>query len=90
MATYKDACGTERHHCEPDHTVCFPHRLCGAAIQCCIEDECGALWIDNNEYASQVNFCPYCGYKSPTQIDWSGESKNHTDEWRQFRIELGL
>lgn len=28
----------------------------------CLEKEDGTLWVNNEEYESQVNFCPYCGY----------------------------
>jgi hypothetical protein len=40
----------------------------GVAFHNCIEDDNGRLWIQNGEYASQVNYCPICGYKAPTQI----------------------
>lgn len=36
----------------------------GGAIGACYEREDGTLWVDNGEYASQVNFCPYCGYRA--------------------------
>ena len=39
----------------------------GSAIYQCAEDN-GRLWIKNDEYASQVNYCPYCGYKAPVQL----------------------
>jgi hypothetical protein len=38
-----------------------PH---GPAITDCWEDDDGSLWVENGEYASQVNYCPYCGYKA--------------------------
>ena len=39
----------------------------GTAFNVCIEDKRGRLWVHNGEYGSQVNFCPVCGYKAPTQ-----------------------
>ena len=40
----------------------------GPAIDVCVEDERGKYWVDNDEYSSQVNYCPFCGSKAPTQI----------------------
>lgn len=39
----------------------------GDAILDCTENEKGEFWVDNGEYSSRVNFCPYCGEKAPTQ-----------------------
>ena len=36
----------------------------GEAIDFCMEAKNGSLWVGNGEYMSQVNYCPYCGYKS--------------------------
>lgn len=37
----------------------------------CYEKDNGDLWIttNSNEFFSQVNFCPYCGYKAKKQVD---------------------
>ena len=46
---------------------CFHHTKCsgwGDAVGACYEKKDGTLWVDNGEYGSQVNFCPYCGYKA--------------------------
>ncbi|KKM86038.1 hypothetical protein LCGC14_1283020 [marine sediment metagenome] len=49
--------------------VCkVPHAIYGPAIDVCIEEENGKYWVDNDEYSSQVNYCPFCGSKAPTQI----------------------
>ena len=45
------------HRCEGS----LPESAYGAAITYCYEDVGGKFWITNEEYASQVNFCPYCG-----------------------------
>lgn len=45
------------------------HGSCGPAIDNCTEAEDGALWVDNGEYSSQVNFCPVCGRKATVQVD---------------------
>lgn len=55
---------SERHKCEGD----LPLEGYGAALDKCYEDEDGKFWIDNDEYASQVNYCPYCGKKAPVQV----------------------
>ncbi len=48
------------HRCEWS----LPGAAYGAAITYCYEDKSGKLWVTNEEYASQVNFCPYCGCKA--------------------------
>jgi hypothetical protein len=46
----------------------LPENSYGAAIEDCSENENGELWVGNGEYESQVNFCPYCGFKAPVQL----------------------
>ena len=50
------------HHCKGHD---FPSGFYGSAIHECIEDENGEFWVDNGEYATQVNFCPFCGEEAP-------------------------
>ncbi len=45
-----------------------PAEIWGSAVNLCVEDEGGKYWITNTEYASQINYCPFCGSRSPTQI----------------------
>jgi hypothetical protein len=52
------------HECSGD----LPYRGYGEAISSCEEMEDGTLWISNSEYASQVNYCPYCGFKAKAQM----------------------
>ena len=41
----------------------------GNAISTCYEKvDKGELWVTNEEYDSQVNFCPQCGYEARTKI----------------------
>jgi len=51
------------HRCEGE----LPKAAYGATITYCYEDAEGKLWVTNEEYASQVNFCPYCGYKAKVE-----------------------
>jgi len=37
--------------------------MAGSAITYCQERD-GELWAGNGEYESQVNYCPYCGFKA--------------------------
>jgi len=53
------------HRCEES----LPEAAYGKAISYCYEDTDGKLWITNEEYASQVNFCPYCGYKATVAVE---------------------
>lgn len=48
------------HNCEGR----LPESGYGEAINGCSEDENGELWVANDEYFSQVSFCPYCGFKA--------------------------
>lgn len=52
------------HKCEGE----LPEGAYGPAIEQCMESEDGSLWASNGEYASQVNFCPYCGFKAKAQL----------------------
>lgn len=65
-----------KHSCEPgsheDYTHIFPHGNFGAAVDRCVEDEQGRLWVDNREYKNRVNYCPFCGYRAKSQVEWSG------------------
>ena len=47
----------------------LPWEAYGPAIEDCREVESGALWVGNGEYASQVNFCPYCGYEAKSKVN---------------------
>ena len=60
----------ERHKCEGD----LPEAAYGSAIFECCEDEERRLWASNEEYSSQVAFCPYCGFeaKVPPTVKWGG------------------
>lgn len=53
----------ESHECKGR----LPHGGYGEALDECYEDEDNKLWVSNGEYASQVNYCPYCGYKAKHQ-----------------------
>lgn len=46
----------------------FPGYMHGSAFDCCVERN-GYFWVDNGEYASMVNFCPFCGTPAPNQWD---------------------
>lgn len=41
----------------------------GPAVTLCYENEKGELWITNDEYSSQVNFCPVCGLKCDVKTE---------------------
>ena len=44
------------------------HGMYGCAIERCQENAAGELWCDNDEYATRVNFCPFCGYEAPERM----------------------
>ena len=53
------------HDCEGE----LPALPYGPAISYCRENWEGQYWVGNDEYNSQVNFCPYCGKKAPVQVE---------------------
>ena len=62
-----------RHDCMPgteNGRHIFPSDAYGGAIEFCEENEKGELWCGNGEYATRVNFCPFCGYAAPQQVEW--------------------
>jgi hypothetical protein len=65
------------HHCTGD----TPHAACGMAIHECFENEKGELWVSNTEYSSQVNYCPFCGYKADTSVEDSLRHKKLEEEY---------
>ena len=46
----------------------FPSEKYGEAIKWCRGRDNGELWVDNGEYATQVNFCPKCGFEAESQV----------------------
>lgn len=46
----------------------LPYDGHGDAIDNCYELPDGTIWVGNGEYASRVNFCPYCGHKASVQM----------------------
>jgi hypothetical protein len=59
---------------KPDPHMCFidesdldhgvHYAQCGPAVLACREKEDGSLWVDNDEYESRVNYCPFCGFQA--------------------------
>lgn len=56
------------HYCEPQYDL--PFFLHGTAIDRCYEDLDKKLFVDNREYGSQVNFCPFCGYEAKVKMNF--------------------
>lgn len=54
-----------KHCCEPKS---IPTKMFGVAVNHCNEDDDGALWVSNDEYANQVNYCPFCGFKAKIEV----------------------
>ena len=63
-----------KHNCECES----PHASYGPAIHYCIEDDEGRFWVGNDEYESQVNYCPFCGAKASVQIEL--DKATYTDQ----------
>jgi hypothetical protein len=54
-----------KHHCD----FRLPFAAWGMAITLCEEDTKGRLWVGNEEYMSQVNFCPFCGEEAKVRVN---------------------
>ena len=52
---------------EPQHSHPIDGKY-GPAITQCDENDKGELWVTNGEYASRVDFCPYCGMGARSQM----------------------
>ena len=58
--------GGQNHRCEaPNESKDY---IYGCAIWVCYENELDELVVENGEYGSQVNYCPYCGYEAKNKI----------------------
>ena len=53
----------ELHVCET-----MPQKRPPQLITCCKEDEDGDLWVFGDDGRSQVNYCPYCGYRARSRL----------------------
>ena len=52
-----------------------PESKWGHAITYTYEKEDGTMWVGNDEYESQVNFCPITGKPATKQINKVSESQ---------------
>lgn len=48
----------------------------GPAIDRVIIDENGRMWVCNDEYSTQVNYCPFTGTQAPVQMVVKKEVSN--------------
>jgi len=65
----------QNHKCE----YLLPQAAFGEAINSCFEKD-GEFWVGNNEYASQVNYCPFCGEKAPIQTGFVRSKHSGEDD----------
>lgn len=45
-----------------------PNKLWGSAVDYVYTDESGKMFVGNNEYETQVNYCPFTGIPAPKQM----------------------
>ena len=67
------------HKCNLDYGITAGYR---PAINYCCEHEDGTLHVSNDEYESQVNFCPVCGYEAKVKIKTNNNGKENQEERR--------
>lgn len=58
-----------------------PHQLWGVAISYTLIDEQGRMFVGNDEYESQVNFCPITGEPAPQKITFKETWSSGTDRY---------
>jgi hypothetical protein len=56
-----------------------PYKLWGHAIGYTRIDGEGKMWIGNEEYESQVNYCPMTGVKAPVQMKLTDTTWNYSN-----------
>lgn len=77
--------GTHGEQCSKAHSYhnCIstgaPRGGFGAAVDSCTERSDGTLWAGNDEYATQVNFCPFCGYSARVRLT---DTQHKRSDWR--------
>lgn len=53
-----------------------PDSLYGPSITTIYMEDDGKMWVENGEYASQVNFCPFTGTPAETKMEVVGTEHN--------------
>jgi len=56
-----------------------PDDLFGVAIRYTCIDEEGKMWVGNDEYETQVNYCPMTGEKAPVQMESTDQTVQLAD-----------
>ena len=46
-----------------------PNKLWGSAVDYVYTDESGKMFVGNDEYETQVNYCPFTGTPAPKQMN---------------------
>ena len=59
-----------------------PDGLYGPAVTAVRMDEEGKMWIENGEYESQVNFCPFTGTPAEKKMEVSDTTRKGTKEYK--------
>lgn len=75
------------HFCEDDY---LPSAMHGDAVTKCAEMETGELWVSNGEYASQVNFCPFCGFAARVPVQESALVQERASQFPVMIADDGL
>lgn len=61
-----------------------PEELHGSAINYTRIDDQGKMWVGNEEYESQVNYCPITGEPAPVQMKL--KTKEHINDKGVIKI----
>jgi hypothetical protein len=70
---------TEKTYLKTKDEYLAPRGAWGDATTYTRIDESGKMWIGNEEYESQVNYCPMTGAKAPVQMKPTDTTWNYSD-----------
>ena len=61
--------------------------LYGEAVNYTYIKKDGTMWLGNDEYETQVNFCPFTGWAAPVQMILveSGNRKNDNEHFKRYK-----
>jgi len=63
-----------------------PEGLWGIAVKYTRIDDDGKMWVGNDEYETQVNYCPMTGQPAPKQMTGRDSEFTYEGEVHKYKI----
>ena len=70
---------SENKYLKTQDTYTAPDGLWGVAVRYTRIDREGKMWVGNDEYETQVNFCPMTGIEAPVKLKLIEETITQKD-----------